>query len=264
MRFAAALRLAGRRFAVVRFAAVLRFAVERLAVVRFAAVFRFAVDFRFVAVFRLAVERFAVLLRLAVDFRLVAVFRLAVVRFAVDFRLVAVLRFAVVRFAVVRLAVLRLAVVRFAAGRRFAVDRFAAVRFVPVLFLVAIWLLLVSEFGGNDSAQYAPTIGRFHHLQPKILRKLEMFSPTHSRLQTHFPRVCGGSFVTTCVQSPSRPCVRRTSSVPSIHLVRSCSDAFRSPTTCRRDSTNRANWRCARPAPSTFLFPSASRTASRS
>jgi hypothetical protein len=189
VRFAAAFRFAGRRLAVVRFAAVFRFAVVRLAAVfRLVAVFRFAVLFRFVAllrlvaVFRLAVVRFAALLRLvavfrfAVLFRLVAVFRLAVVRFAavlrfaVLFRLVAVFRLAVVRFAVVRLAVVRLAVVRFAAGRRFAVDRFAAVRFVPVLFLVAICLLLLGEFGGNDSAQYAPTIGRFHHLLREFLR----------------------------------------------------------------------------------------------
>jgi hypothetical protein len=74
------------------------------------------------------------------------------------------------------LAVLRFAVVRFAAVFRFAVDRFAAVRFVPVRFLVAICLLLLGEFGGNDSAQYAPRIGRFHHPQRKFLRKLEIFS----------------------------------------------------------------------------------------
>ena len=170
-RFAAAFRFAGLRLAVVRFAAVFRFAGAR-----FAAVFRFAVDFRLVAVFRLAVVRFAAVFRFAVDFRLVAVFR-----FAVLFRLVAVFR-----LAVVRLAVVRLAVVRFAAGRRFAVDRFAAVRFVPVLFLVAICLLLVGESGGNDIAQYAPCIGRFHHPLAKFLRKLEIFSklPEDSRLQT--------------------------------------------------------------------------------
>jgi hypothetical protein len=38
----------------------------------------------------------------------------------------------------------------------------------------------LGEFGGNDRAQYAPTIGRFHHLEPKILRKLEMFSSVRS------------------------------------------------------------------------------------
>ena len=179
VRFAAGRRLAAVfRFAGARFAAVFRFAgarfaaVFRFAVLRFAAVFRFA-GARFAAVFRLAVVRFAAVFRLAV-LRLAAVLRFAVLRFAVV-RLAAVLRFAVLRFAVVRFAVVRLAVVRFAvvrlaAGRRFAVDRFAAVRFVPVLFLVAICLLLVGEFGGNDSAQYAPCIGRFHHQQLNFLR----------------------------------------------------------------------------------------------
>jgi hypothetical protein len=165
---------AGRRFAVVRFAAG-----RRLAVVRFAAVFRFGAAFRLVAVLRFAVLRFAAVFRLGAAFRLVAVFRLAVVRFAAVFRFGAAFRFvAVLRFAVVRFAVLRFAVVRFAAGRRFAVDRFAAVRFVPVRFLVAICLLLLGEFGGNDSAQYAPCIGRFHHPEGKILRYLEILSLT--------------------------------------------------------------------------------------
>jgi hypothetical protein len=187
VRFAAARRFAGRRLAVVfRLAAVFRLAVVRLAaVLRFAVVFRFAVVrlaavLRFAVVFRLAVVRFAAVLRLAVV-RFAAVLRLAVVRFA------AVLRFAVVRFAAVfRLAVVRLAVVRFAAGRRFAVDRFAAVRFVPVLFLVAICLLLLGEFGGNDRAQYARTIGRFHHLERRILRKLEIFSSVRSTIAIVF------------------------------------------------------------------------------
>ena len=132
----------------------------RRPVLRFAAGRRFAVV-RFAAGRRFAVVRFA-----------------AVFRFGAAFRFVAVLRFAVVRFAVVRLAVLRLAVVRFAAGRRFAVDRFAAVRFVPVRFLVAICLLLLGEFGGNDSAQYALAIGRFHHRERKFLRYLEILSTT--------------------------------------------------------------------------------------
>jgi len=136
-------------------------AVLRFAVLRFAAVFRLGAAFRLVAVLRFAVLRFA-----------------AVFRFGAAFRLVAVLRFAVVRFAVVRLAVDRFAVVRLAAGRRFAVDRFAAVRFVPVRFLVAICLLLLGEFGGNDSAQYALCIGRFHHPHRRFLRYLEIFSTT--------------------------------------------------------------------------------------
>jgi len=170
---------AGRRFAVVRLAAG-----RRLAVVRLAAVFRFGAAFRLVAVLRFAVLRFAAVFRLGAAFRLVAVLRFAVLRFAAvfrfgaAFRFVAVLRFAVVRFAVVRLAVDRFAVVRLAAGRRFAVDRFAAVRFVPVRFLVAICLLLLGEFGGNDSAQYALCIGRFHHPHRKFLRYLEIFSTT--------------------------------------------------------------------------------------
>jgi len=190
-RFAVVRLAAGRRLAVVRLAAVFRFgaafrlvAVLRFAVLRFAAVFRLGAAFRFVAVLRFAVLRFAAVFRLGAAFRFVAVLRFAVLRFAAvfrfgaAFRLVAVLRFAVVRFAVVRLAVDRFAVVRLAAGRRFAVDRFAAVRFVPVRFLVAICLLLLGEFGGNDSAQYALRIGRFHHPHDKFLRYLEIFSTT--------------------------------------------------------------------------------------
>jgi threonyl-tRNA synthetase len=58
----------------------------------------------------------------------------------------------------------------------------------------------LSEFGGNDSAQYAPTIGRFHHPEPKILRKLEIF-PLHGASARRF------STPFTVRTSPSRACI---------------------------------------------------------